>query len=250
MEKQERLQKYFERIGLKLPENPEPTADLLAKIVFAHVKSIPYSNLDNMKRIVTPIDYDSLIDRLVIKKQGGICIDLNGLLKFVLEDVGYSVKNLIFSFEDTRLRHRFLHVTDAEGTVWHVDTAAILDNLTAPMKLEPGLVQKMHFSSFKMEKEGDLWGWYAVNEDGCNLIVQYPETYYPDEYFYQVKQEDVNKELNVYNSYSLRLFTDTGKKSLFGNKYRESVNGEITVSKIIETEDDEKWALSMFGLSK
>ena len=249
MEKQERLQKYFERIGLDMPEDPRPTADLLAQIVFAQQKSIPYSNIDNINRVVTPIDYDSLIDRLVVKKMGGICIDLNGLLKFVLEDLGYVVKNVFFR-GGVNLRHRFLIVTDVEGTVWHVDSGAIFDNITAPMKMESGLVQKMHFASYKLEKEGDLWAWYEIKGNDCRLIVKYSDEGYPDEYYYQIKQEDVHLDIDVYKAYNIGIYTDTGRKTLFGDKYRESSNGEIILSKNIETEEHEKWALSIFGLSK
>lgn len=254
MDKNERLQKYFERIGLNIPDNPEPTVDLLAKILFAQIKNIPFSNRDNRDRVATPIDYDSLIDRLVVKKQGGICIDLNGILKFVLEDLGYKVKNHIITHfmeeENIYLRHRFLHVTDIDGIVWRVDSAGIVDPFTIPLKVESGNVQKMHFASFKLEKEGDFWAIYEVNDNETKLLGKYTEDEYPDEYFYQVKLEDLHLDSVLYNGNQESIYTDTGRKTFIGNRYRESDKGEITVSKIIETDEDLTWALAQFGLSK
>ena len=47
----EKVKKYFERIGLELPEQIVPDSALLKKLQFAHCTTVPYENLDILRQI-------------------------------------------------------------------------------------------------------------------------------------------------------------------------------------------------------
>ena len=63
---------YFDRIGLELPDNPQPTSELLKKIHFAHCCTVPYENYDMMRGIPTTLEAEGLLDKIVNRRRGGI----------------------------------------------------------------------------------------------------------------------------------------------------------------------------------
>ena len=84
------LAAYFARIGYRGPA--EPTGDVLAELVAAHNRSIPFENLDPVFGVpVFDLGADALVDKLVHRRRGGYSYEHNGLLGYVLERLGYDV---------------------------------------------------------------------------------------------------------------------------------------------------------------
>ncbi|MFI8774781.1 arylamine N-acetyltransferase [Gordonia sp. NPDC062954] len=84
---------YLDRIGH--PCVPGPTADVLASLVAAHVRHIPFENLDPLTGIpVANLDPESLQDKLVRRRRGGFCYEHNGLFRAVLCALGFRVDQL------------------------------------------------------------------------------------------------------------------------------------------------------------
>src|SRR3954462_10952160 len=84
------LTAYFARTGYRGPA--DPTADVLADLVAAHNRSIPFENLDPVFGVpVFDLGADALVDKLVHRRRGGYCYEHNGLLGYVLERLGYGV---------------------------------------------------------------------------------------------------------------------------------------------------------------
>ncbi len=78
MNDREFLDKYFERIGYV--GSRIPSIDLLNNITLAHVRSIPFENLDILLGKNIEIDIDSIFEKLIARKRGGYCFEQNGLL--------------------------------------------------------------------------------------------------------------------------------------------------------------------------
>ena len=84
---------YLERIGLD--QAPEPTPEGLRTLQINHLKHIPFENLDIINgNIPLKLDVDSLYDKLVVRKRGGICYEHNILYAHVLEVLGFSVRRM------------------------------------------------------------------------------------------------------------------------------------------------------------
>jgi N-hydroxyarylamine O-acetyltransferase len=81
---------YLERIGYAGPR--EPTTPTLRALQRAHLLAVPFENLD-INPCATPIDLDidRLFDKVVRRRRGGFCYELNGLFAAVLELLGYDV---------------------------------------------------------------------------------------------------------------------------------------------------------------
>ena len=85
------VKKYFDRIGLELPERIVPDSELLRKIHLAHCCTVPYENHDMIRGIPTSLEEDALFTKIVEEGKGGICFELNGSLGFLLTALGYRV---------------------------------------------------------------------------------------------------------------------------------------------------------------
>ncbi len=83
------LDAYLDRIGLA--ERPAPTLAGLRAVHRAHLLAIPYDALDiQLKRPVTT-DVAASFDKIVRRKRGGWCYEMNGLLGWALGELGFDV---------------------------------------------------------------------------------------------------------------------------------------------------------------
>ena len=87
-----RLTGYFERIGYR--GSPRADLETLRDLHRAHLAAIPFENLDVQLGRVPPLDVDAVFDKLVTRRRGGWCYEMNTLLGWALEEVGFSVTRL------------------------------------------------------------------------------------------------------------------------------------------------------------
>src|ERR1700712_5878707 len=87
------LTDYFTRIDYTGPA--DLTLETLQALVTAHVEHIPFENLDPLMGIpVADLGAEALIDKMVGRSRGGYCYEHNGLLGYVLADLGFEVERL------------------------------------------------------------------------------------------------------------------------------------------------------------
>ena len=67
----EKVEAYFKRIGLEMPEKIVPDSELLQKLQFAHCTSVPYENRDIIRGIPLSLDPEDLFDKIVTRGRGG-----------------------------------------------------------------------------------------------------------------------------------------------------------------------------------
>lgn len=81
---------YLGRIGYR--GAVEPTAVVLSEIHWAHLQAVPFENLDicPLGRRIS-FELADLQDKIVRRRRGGFCYELNGLLAAVLREIGFDV---------------------------------------------------------------------------------------------------------------------------------------------------------------
>jgi arylamine N-acetyltransferase len=153
---------YFDRIGYQGPA--EPTVEAVHALVAAHNRSIPFENLDPLLGIpVADLSAAALTDKLVYRRRGGYCYEHNGLMGYVLDELGFGVERLagrvVWMNPDGPLpaqTHQVLSVT-APG----VDGPLLVDvgfggqTLTSPIRLEAGPVQETRHEPYRLRERGD-----------------------------------------------------------------------------------------------
>ena len=87
------LSRYLARIGLAAPA-PGAAASpaLLCALVRAHALSIPFENLDVALTVPVSLAPADLLSKLVDRNRGGFCLEMNGLLSYALQTLGYTVR--------------------------------------------------------------------------------------------------------------------------------------------------------------
>jgi arylamine N-acetyltransferase len=153
---------YFDRIGYRGPA--EPTVDTVRALVAAHNGAIPFENLDPLMGVpVADLSAAALTDKLVHRRRGGYCYEHNGLMGYVLEQLGFGVERLagrvVWLNPDGPLpaqTHQVLSVTvpDVEGPLL-VDVGFGGQTLTSPIRLEAGPVQETRHEPYRIQIRGD-----------------------------------------------------------------------------------------------
>ncbi len=106
---------YLQRIGASRSSS-------LAELQERHLLSVPFENLDTHMdtRIVLEIPW--LYDKIVDRRRGGFCYELNGLFAELLRDLGFRVDLLSCRvFGDGRLGPPYDHLTLLVDGAWLVD---------------------------------------------------------------------------------------------------------------------------------
>lgn len=153
---------YFERIGYAGPS--APTIEVLRDLVAAHNRSIPFENLDPLTGVpVADLGAATLFDKLVHRRRGGYCYEHNGLMGYVLEQLGFGVDRLagrvvwMSTTDDLPAQtHQVLAVTvPGDTTPWLVDVGFGGQTLTSPIRLEAGPVQRTRHEPYRLFRHDD-----------------------------------------------------------------------------------------------
>ncbi len=87
MERREMVCEYLRALNLR---RREMDFEFLSDLVARHVATFPFSSVGCRLGEDLPLDFESLFQRIVIKRRGGYCFEQNGLLFGVLEELGFS----------------------------------------------------------------------------------------------------------------------------------------------------------------
>jgi arylamine N-acetyltransferase len=153
---------YFDRIGYQGPA--EPTVETVRALVAAHNRSIPFENLDPLLGIpVVDLSAAALTDKLVYRRRGGYCYEHNGLMGYVLEELGFGVDRhagrVVWMNPDGPLPAQTHHVLSV--TVPGVDGRLLVDvgfggqTLTSPIRLEAGSIQDTRHEPYRLQTLGE-----------------------------------------------------------------------------------------------
>src|SRR5918912_1986724 len=80
---------YLDRIDYRGPL--EPTAETLRRLHVAHLLAVPFENLNIGMGWPIVLDQDALFAKIVVRRRGGFCYELNGLFAALLRTLGFDV---------------------------------------------------------------------------------------------------------------------------------------------------------------
>ena len=87
------VEKYLKRIGFD--GEPRPDRDTLFRLQHAHLTSVPYEDLDIYYRREFSLAYGAIYDKVVNRRRGGYCFELNGLFGWLLRQVGFRTEEYL-----------------------------------------------------------------------------------------------------------------------------------------------------------
>lgn len=158
------LPAYLRRLGYSGPT--APTLETLRALVTAHNGAIPFENLDPVMGIpVADLGENALFDKLVHRRRGGYCYEHNGVMGYVLAELGFGVQRLggrvvwmNTSGELPPQTHEALSVTvPGDDGSWLVDVGFGGQTLSSPIRLEVGTVQPTRHEPYRIRSDGDVY---------------------------------------------------------------------------------------------
>src|SRR6478609_11418119 len=151
---------YLRRIGLST--RPERTLDGLAELGLAHLCAVPFENLDIASGQPLSLELEAIYDKLVVRRRGGFCYELNGLFAWLLRELGYDVTLLAAQVPEPRdggPRHDRAHLVllvDLDGP-WLVDVGWG-EAYRRPFALRAGNEHTDPLlATYRLEEAGDRW---------------------------------------------------------------------------------------------
>jgi N-hydroxyarylamine O-acetyltransferase len=83
------IQPYLQRIDYN--GSVSPTVATLRDLHLAHVQSVPFENLDIHLGYPIDLELTTLFEKIVIRRRGGFCYELNKLFAWLLQELGFRV---------------------------------------------------------------------------------------------------------------------------------------------------------------
>ena len=84
---------YLDRIGIARPDH-RPDADFLGRAHRRHLHTVPFENLSIHLGEDIPLETDALFEKIVTRRRGGYCYEVNGAFAALLSSLGYRVSLL------------------------------------------------------------------------------------------------------------------------------------------------------------
>ena len=158
---------YLARIGYSGPA--EPTAETLRPLHRLHMMSVPFENLDIFLGRKIEIDEDAILKKVIERRRGGFCYELNGAFAALLRAMGFQVTLLSarVARADGSESPEFDHLTlrvDLEQP-WLADVG-FGESFLEPLRLSADKEQSDPAGVFRLIREGDRWHMQKSESDG------------------------------------------------------------------------------------
>ncbi|MBN8218988.1 MAG: arylamine N-acetyltransferase [Spirochaetes bacterium] len=219
------IARYFERIDYRGPL--EATAQVLADLQDCHLHRVPYENLDILRGREISLAIPDLFDKIVSRRRGGYCFELNALFRWLLERLGFPVVSHFARFWrdepvlPPKRRHHVLAVA-AEGERFLVDVGVGGIVPRRPIPLVEGVERPQGDECYRLDREGEF-GWFLMERKKgawCRLYsfteeLQYPRDFVMANYWCQHAPDSPFRRGAI-----LGMRTREGRRSVAGQEVR------------------------------
>lgn len=220
----EQIKTYFDRINYH--GGMGRSVGNLTAMHRLHLLYIPYENLDLLNDVPLSLAEEDLYDKIITKRRGGYCFELQGVFCHLLKSLGYSVAQYAGRFMDEpwhiqMRRHRIL-VVSLNWKRYVCDVGVRSESPRVPLELVENRVQSDSISEYRYEKDS-FYGWVLMqkerNKDWKPLIGFTEEPQIDDDFimpsFYCEKHPD-----STFNKFmKISIFTDNSNNTIVGNVF-------------------------------
>ena len=165
---------YLERLRDRGPR--ALTAETLRRLHLAHLYSVPFENLSIHRGEPIQLDDGALFEKIVTRRRGGFCYELNGLFAALLRALGFDVAMLSAGVgrANGEFSPDYDHMTllvNLEDR-WLADVG-FGDSFREPLRLDERGEQREGALAYRVEETGDGRLLMARREEGGTWKPQY-----------------------------------------------------------------------------
>lgn len=132
---------YLRRLGHE--RSLEPSVSCLRSLVQAHLRAVPYEMLDALDGRRPALDLPGVFEKVVLRGEGGTCLEATPLLGRFLRDLGFGVR--LVAAQAWRVNGQWaprwdhlLLLVEAEGVEWVVDGSFLMLTILEPLQADGG----------------------------------------------------------------------------------------------------------------
>ncbi|MCZ4549792.1 arylamine N-acetyltransferase family protein [Gordonia rubripertincta] len=181
------LDAYFKRVGHT--GSATPTLETLQALVAAHTRAIPFETIDPLMGVpVMDLGASALFEKLVSRGRGGYCYEQNGLMRYVLAELGFTVEAfagrvvwMMPADAPTPARtHQVLSVTVVDtGLEYLVDVGFGGQTLSSPIRMILDEKQSTRHEPYRIVRHGDESMLEALVRDAWRPLYTFAPTPVP-----------------------------------------------------------------------
>ena len=240
---------FLERIGMEPETVIEKSVNFLGRIQLNCVLHIAYENLDILDSKPLNLEPEALYEKIVLRRRGGYCFELNGLLTYMLREMGFTVSERFARFLRNEpaipmRRHRVtvVHLEDGDY-LCDIGVGQIAPRL--PLKLQEELIQTQNGETYRFTRDARhgwvLWDlhhgswreYICFTDEECFAVDFLQPTFFCENH----PSSPFNK------TYMLAIKTETGRRTIDGRTYKVFTGEELTH---IEEDISDERLLSLF----
>ncbi len=160
------IEKYLTRINYT--GERKPSIEVLRVLQKNHLLHVPFENLDIHNHQPIILNVDNFFDKIVLRKRGGFCYELNGLFHSLLVALGFDTKIIsarVYSKDET-YSPEYDHLAIAvkiDGKEYLSDVG-FGEFAFLPLEISVGKMQHDQRGDFIIEKHED--DYYRVSKSG------------------------------------------------------------------------------------
>lgn len=134
------LQPYFDRIGFEGPAKADVAT--FRRLHCAHAETLTFENFDVQFGVPVSREPRAIFDKIVTRRRGGWCYEMNGLFAAALEEIGFEVTRLAGAVAreeigDAAIGNHLVNLVRIDGEEWIADVG-FGDGLVEPARLREG----------------------------------------------------------------------------------------------------------------
>ncbi|HZJ23878.1 MAG TPA: arylamine N-acetyltransferase [Anaerolineales bacterium] len=235
----------------------KPDAETLHGLQSAHLLSIPFENLDIGLNQPIQLSEEALWDKIILRKRGGFCYELNGLFARFLKQIGFDVTYLnarVFNREGKPgidFDHLALLVKiPQEPTRWLADVG-FGDSFTEPLSFEMGNEQVQGLRSYWLEQTTEGYITWQKNYDGTwerQYFFDLQPHNFPDEYEAACLYHQTSPKSSFTRASIISRATPEGRISLEDGSLIITTNGQREERLVPDREEYQALLKEHFGV--
>ncbi len=243
---------YLERIGYHGPL--EPTAETLRRLHLAHLLAVPFENLSIHRGEPIQLDDDSLFEKVVTRRRGGFCYELNGLFAALLRALGFEVAMLSAGVGRANgdfspdFDHMALLVTLEDR--WLADVG-FGDSFREPLRLDERGEQAEGGLAYRVDETGDGRLILVRREEGNIWKAQYRFSLEPHvyaDYSEMCRFHQTSPDSHFTQNRLCSLATPDGRVTLSGMKLITTRSGEKQERELADDREYAEALREVFGI--
>ncbi len=244
---------YLNRIGHV--GSREPTSATLKALQRTHLLHIPFENLDVHRQQDIRIDVRQSYNKIVQRKRGGFCFEVNGLFNELLQDLGFSTHFItcsVFSQPKQQFTPYFGHV----AIVAHLEEDWLVDvgfgtNFSEPLRLSTEDYQPRDGTYYQLVKLSDAETLLRRTTNRREHIKMYKFKSDPQpltEFAEMCHYHQTSPESPFTQGKLCSLLTSDGRITLTDKAFIETVSGKKTETPIESAQEFNQKLREHFGI--